>query len=48
MAVGIREVSEWLKPLKPDEVIKGWSLGKPPSKAPDIKDGYKVFHAWWD
>lgn len=41
------QVSEWVKPLKPDDIAEGWIWGKPPA-APQPKEGYKVFWIWWD
>jgi hypothetical protein len=42
-----QEVEDWLKPLQPDEVGEGWSAGKP-SAAPEVKEGMKIYWAWWD
>ena len=40
-------ITEWVKPLQPDEIGEGWSGGRPP-EAPEPKEGYKVYWVWWD
>lgn len=44
----LTEVKKWLEPLFPDDIEEGWSMVKPHSTAPLIRDGFKVFSAWWD
>ena len=41
------DVTEWMQPLQPDEIGEGWTGGRP-SAAPEVKEGYKVYRAWWD
>ncbi len=43
-----QEVEEWMEPLHPDEVLRGWGkAGKPPA-APEPREGTKVYGLWWD
>jgi hypothetical protein len=42
------EVSKWMEPLQSDDIFEGWSSKKTPSAAPKLKDGMKVYAAWWD
>lgn len=41
------QVSEWVRPLQPDDIAEGWVWEKPPA-APQPKEGYKVYWIWWD
>jgi hypothetical protein len=44
---GKEEVSNWLKPLGPDEIEEGFVQGKPYA-APEAGEGMRVLAAWWD
>jgi hypothetical protein len=41
------QVAEWMALLKPDEIERGYLLGKP-SAAPRLQEGMEVYAAWWD
>jgi len=41
------DVAKWMRPLQPDEISEGWWYGKA-SYAPEPKEGFKVYYAWWD
>ncbi len=44
------DVATWSAALKPDDIGDDWSCnsGKPPSAAPDLQPGIRVFALWWD
>ena len=42
------EVLDWMRPLKPTEIWKGWGEAGKPAAAPDPADGIVVYGLWWD
>jgi hypothetical protein len=41
------DVADWMKPLEPDEIEVGYFQDKPPA-APELREGMRVYAAWWD
>ena len=46
-SASIQDVSEWMKPLMPDEIIETNTFGRPPA-LPTLDQGMQVYAAWWD
>lgn len=42
------EVADMVAALMPDEVEEGFAYGAPPSSAPGLRAGVKVYGVWWD
>jgi hypothetical protein len=42
-----KDVADWMRSLRPDEIEEGYFQGKPPA-APELREGMQVYAAWWD